>query len=139
MDGHTGVGTGVASHVGEIWDVGLPLTNQSRDDIRLDRVDILGLPNGLTYDAVLYNAEDSQGEVGLLKGDLAVEQPDKFGHPHPVKGFVLKAGADTWYVLVKFTPKATGHYKTKGIRVWYVVHGDRVHQDFAMWFTTTTK
>jgi len=138
MDGSTEVGPDDPSHVGEIWDIGVSL--QARVQVRLDRVEVLGLPKGLTFaGAVAYRAEDTGGIVGLLKGDLAAEQPDKYGHPVPLKQAVLPAGSDDWYVLIKFTPNAPGNYLTKGVRVWYVVNGHRQHQDYAAKFSTTTK
>lgn len=140
LAGQTTVGTGVASHVGEIWNVGQSLTNLSGVGVRLDRVAVLGLPKGLTFaGAVVYRAEDTGGVIGLLKGDLATEQPDQYGHPKPVKDALLPAGSDDWYVDVKLSPTAPGSYITEGIRVWYFVSGQRQHQDFAARFKTTTK
>lgn len=136
MDGSTEVGPDDPSRVGEIWDMGVSL--QARVRVRLDRVEVLGLPKGLTFAAVAYRAEDTGGIVGLLNGDLAAEQPDKYGHPVPLKQAVLPAGSEDWYVLVKFTPTAPGDYRTTGVRVWYVVNGHRQHQDYAARFSTKT-
>ena len=140
LAGRTTVGTGVASHIGETWNVGQSLSNILGVSVRLDRVEVLGLPKGLTFiGAVAYKAEDTNGVIGLLKGDLASEQPDQYGHPTPLKEAVVPAGSEDWYVDVKLTPNAPGSYLTKGIRVWYVVNGKRQYQDFAARFKTTTK
>jgi hypothetical protein len=137
--GETTVGTGVSSHVGEVWDFGQVLANISGVGVRLDRVEVLGLPKGLTVaGAVAYRAEDTNGVVGLLKGDLATVQPDLYGHPSAIKGLLVPAGSEDWYVVVEVSPSAPGTYRTKGLRIWYVVNGKRQHQDFAVRFKTKT-